>query len=266
MRLLTATTGAVLVAGCAPTVAVSHDPVPPTVIGAEPTAPATTLDLRPPATTTSTTPPVPAGTEPEPLPVTWTAAIADGSLEVFEAPGAAAPFRTLDPETILGTPTVVLVLGGSAAWLEVMLPGRPNGETGWVRGMDVTTYTVGRQIVVDLEERMLRVLEGTEAIFETSVGVGSPASPTPTGTFFVTDAVRITRPGGPWGPYAFGLSARSDSVTEFNGGDGIIGIHGTNRPNSIGEAQSLGCVRVSNEVILEVAEMVGVGTPVTITG
>jgi lipoprotein-anchoring transpeptidase ErfK/SrfK len=82
--------------------------------------------------------------------------------------------------------------------------------------------------------------------------------------FFVTDAVRITNPNGPWGPYAFGLSARSDTVTEFNGGDGIIGIHGTNRPNSIGEAQSLGCVRLPNDVMLELAELLSVGSPVTI--
>jgi lipoprotein-anchoring transpeptidase ErfK/SrfK len=60
------------------------------------------------------------------------------------------------------------------------------------------------------------------------------------------------------------LSARSDTVTEFNGGDGIIGIHGTNRPNSIGEAQSLGCVRLPNDVILELSELLSVGSPVTI--
>jgi lipoprotein-anchoring transpeptidase ErfK/SrfK len=108
------------------------------------------------------------------------------------------------------------------------------------------------------------VLDGDELIFETIIGVGSPSSPTPVGMYFVTDAVRITNPNGPWGPYAFGLSARSDTVTEFNGGDGIIGIHGTNRPNSIGEAQSLGCVRIPNDVMLELAELLSVGSPVTI--
>ena len=197
-------------------------------------------------------------------PTVWTAAKAEGPLEVFERPGAGEPFRVLEPETILGTPTVVLVVGGGDAWLEVLLPGRPNGQVGWVRGMDVVRFGVARHAVVDLSDRTLTVFDDDEPIFETAVGVGSPSSPTPLGRFFVTDAVRITDPTGPWGPYAFGLSARSDTVTEFNGGDGIIGIHGTNRPGSIGEAQSLGCVRVPNDVMLEVAALLAVGSPVTI--
>lgn len=224
------------------------------------TVPPTTLDTTPP-TSTSPSPPT---TFAEPDPVTWTAAKAEGPVEVFRAPGDASPFRILDERTILGTETVALVLEDSGAWLEVLLPGRPNGETGWVRAIDVEQYTVRRQAIVDVTTRTLQVLENDEVIFETAVGVGSLSSPTPLGTFFVTDAVRITNPTGPWGPYAFGLSARSDTVTEFNGGDGIIGIHGTNRPNSIGEAQSLGCVRLPNDVMLELSELLSVGSPVTI--
>lgn len=233
----------------------------PSTIGAPPTAPPTTYDLHPSASTSTTAAPQP---EPAPAPVTWTAAKAKGRADVFRAPGDAEPFRVLAEQTILGTPTVVLVLGGSEAWVEVLLPGRPNGETGWVRTMDVERYEVRRQAIVDLGARTIQVLDGEDVIFEAAVGIGSPSSPTPAGTFFITDAVRITSPGGPWGPYAFGLSARSDTVTEFNGGDGIIGIHGTNRPNSIGEAQSLGCVRLPNDVMLELAEMLAVGSPVTI--
>jgi lipoprotein-anchoring transpeptidase ErfK/SrfK len=80
----------------------------------------------------------------------------------------------------------------------------------------------------------------------------------------VTDNVTLANPGSPWGPHALGLSARSDTITEFNGGDGIVGIHGTNRPDSIGEAASLGCVRVPNEVIVQLHQLVQIGTPVEI--
>jgi lipoprotein-anchoring transpeptidase ErfK/SrfK len=76
--------------------------------------------------------------------------------------------------------------------------------------------------------------------------------------------VRVARAGGPWGPAALGLSARSDTITEFNGGDGIVGIHGTNRPGSIGQAASLGCIRLPNDVILQLHELVPIGTPVEI--
>jgi lipoprotein-anchoring transpeptidase ErfK/SrfK len=71
-------------------------------------------------------------------------------------------------------------------------------------------------------------------------------------------------PNSPWGPHALGLSGRSDSISEYNGGDGIIGIHGTNRPASIGEAASLGCVRLPNDVITLIHQMVPIGTPVEI--
>src|SRR5690606_7282007 len=90
-------------------------------------------------------------------------------------------------------------------------------------------------------------------------------NPTPTGFFFVTDNVTLANPNSAWGPHALGLSARSETITEFNGGDGIVGIHGTNRPESIGEAASLGCVRVPNEVIVKLHEMIQIGTPVPIT-
>ena len=41
-------------------------------------------------------------------------------------------------------------------------------------------------------------------------------------------------PNGAYGPYAYGLSGFSNVLDEFNGGDGVIGIHGTNEPEAIG--------------------------------
>lgn len=254
-----------LIAACGGLEYAAAETVAPTTVadtvGAPPTVTVTTRELPP-----STTSPTALEAESEPAPARWTAAKAETRLPVFRTPGDARPFRVLDAQTILGTPTVVLITRDTGDWMEVLLPGRPNGETGWITDTGIERYEVQRQAVIDLDSRTLTVFDGDKPIFETTVGIGSPSSPTPTGTFFVTDAVRITVPTGAWGPYAFGLSARSDSVTEFNGGDGIIGIHGTNRPNSIGEAQSLGCVRLSNDVMLELADLLSVGSPVTITG
>ena len=39
-------------------------------------------------------------------------------------------------------------------------------------------------------------------------------------------------------------------------------IHGTNRPDSIGKAASYGCIRMSNQDILDLYDRVEVGTPV----
>ena len=190
---------------------------------------------------------------------------AQGQVEVFASPGDPEPIRVLEARTILDTPTVVTVLEGPLdGWARVMLPGRPNGSEGWVESDRFTKYVVDGSVVVDLSDRILTYYERAEEILSTTVAIGTEGNPTPTGSFFVTDNVTLANPASVWGPHALGLSARSDTITEFNGGDGIVGIHGTNRPASIGQAASLGCVRVPNEVITRLHELVEVGIPVEI--
>lgn len=193
------------------------------------------------------------------------AALAHGQLDVYEAPGDAAPAMTLERTTILGTATVLGVVSEPAdGWAEVMLPIRPNGSTGWVRADEVSFYVADSRIVVELGERRLTyTVDGVE-ILSTEVGIGSSHNETPTGHFFVTDNVTLANPDSAWGPHALGLSARSETITGFNGGDGIIGIHGTNNPGSVGGDISLGCVRLPNEMITALHELVPIGTRVEI--
>jgi hypothetical protein len=191
---------------------------------------------------------------------------ASKTVDVYAAPGESEPIRTLESTTIIGTPTVLAVTEGPVdGWARVMLPGRPNGSEGWVEVGDMKLDVVHGRIVVDLSDRRLAYYEAGEQVLTAPVAVGTSHSPTPTGVFFVTDNVTLADPGSPWGPHALGLSARSDVITEYNGGDGIIGIHGTNAPASIGDASSLGCVRVPNEVITTLHELVPLGTPVEIS-
>jgi lipoprotein-anchoring transpeptidase ErfK/SrfK len=192
-------------------------------------------------------------------------AYALGPLDVYEQPAHDEPMASLDHTTILGTVTVLGVIGEPGEeWVEVMLPMRPNGRTGWVRVDDVSLYVADGKIVVDLTARKLTYLVDDVVVLETVVGIGSRYNETPTGEFFVTDSVELSDPASPWGPHALGLSARSDTITEYNGGDGIIGIHGTNNPTSIGANISLGCVRLPNEMITELYDLVPLGTRVEI--
>lgn len=192
-------------------------------------------------------------------------AMSIGDTDVFQTPGAVDPMVTLPHTTILGTVSVFEVVEGPVeGWLRVMVPVRPNGTQGWVEASDVMMYVVDGRFVIDLSERTLSYYEDGELVLSTEVAVGSDRNPTPEGDYFVTDNVTLADPGSAWGPHAFGISARSETITEYNGGDGIIGIHGTNRPGSIGNAASLGCIRVANEVITVLHEMVPVGTPVEI--
>ncbi len=105
---------------------------------------------------------------------------------------------------------------------------------------------------------------GDAVVLETPVAVGAPDAPTPTGTFAVIDRLQSPDPASPYGPFALGLSAHSDTFSEFAGGDGQIGIHGTDDPSSIGQAVSHGCVRVPNDVVARLAELLPLGTPVIV--
>jgi hypothetical protein len=190
---------------------------------------------------------------------------ASGETDVYQEPGSEVPLMTLPETTIVGSPTVFRIVDGLVdGWAQVMLPVRPNGSVGWVNTEDMEIYVVEGQLVVNLSEKTLAYYEQGELVLETTVAIGTSRNPTPTGSFFVTDNVRLSDPNSPWGPYAFGLSARSNTITEYNGGDGIIGIHGTSRPGSIGTAASLGCVRVQNDVITELHGIIQLGTPVDI--
>ena len=192
-------------------------------------------------------------------------ALAREDIEVFSNPDTTETQITMPWTTILGTVTVLAVVDRpKPGWVEVRLPIRPNGSTGFVQTADVEIYAVGGKILVDLSDRELTYTLGGTEVMSTTVAVGTSSNPTPTGIFFVTDNVTLANPNSPWGPHALGLSARSDTITEYNGGDGIIGIHGTSNPSSIGKAASLGCVRLPNDLITLLHQLVPIGTPVEI--
>ncbi|HEX2575366.1 MAG TPA: L,D-transpeptidase [Aquihabitans sp.] len=257
--------GLVLLAGCGGSPAPARDAVPRP---APTTAAPSTSAAAPTATTTTTT--VAAADRParprlaeRPLAVR-----ADGELQVRADPADATASEVLPARNAFGSPTALLVLevgaGANDGWFRVLLPGRPNGRTGWVDGDAVRVHEVAHRVQVDLAARTLVVRAGDDVVLTTPVAVGDAEHPTPTGTFSLTDKLATGRPDGPYGPFALGLSARSDVLTEFAGGDGQVGIHGTDDPSSIGRAASHGCIRVPNEVAEALSELLALGTPVTV--
>jgi len=185
------------------------------------------------------------------------------ALAIYSAPGGAERQR-LAPTTEFGSPRALRITADAPGWLEVALPDRPNGSTGWVDANAVTVVSIDVLVRVDLAARTLVAITNGQPVIETPVAVGSAANPTPTGSFYVTDLVATEQPSGPYGPFAVGLSAHSDTLTQFGGGDGQIAIHGTNQPTSIGTAASHGCIRVPNDVVTRLIELLPLGTPVEI--
>ncbi|MGZ8687476.1 MAG: L,D-transpeptidase family protein, partial [Gaiellaceae bacterium] len=149
-------------------------------------------------------------------------------------------------------------------WYRVRLSVLPNGTTGWVRASAVTTYRVHSRIVVDLSQRRLRLFRSGKLAFETSVAVGSPATPTPRGHYFVNERYALPDGSGPFGPNALGISAHSEALQHTWVENGPIAIHGTNEPQSIGQATSHGCIRVANDVMRQLFPLAPAGTPVIV--
>jgi L,D-transpeptidase catalytic domain len=178
--------------------------------------------------------------------------------------GVSVPART----PLTGEPTALPVIGDARTahrrWLHVMLPGRPNGRTGWIEQGGTRLRQTGWHIVVSLSRRHVWVYFEATLVKSFEAVVGKPSTPTPTGSFFVeeTEIMPSTEAGG---PYALALSARSNVLQDFDGGPGQIGIHGRDLlGGTLGHAQSHGCVRLATPAITWLAARIGPGVPVTI--
>jgi lipoprotein-anchoring transpeptidase ErfK/SrfK len=203
--------------------------------------------------------------EPDPGPPPATVAQAtDPVVRVYEKVGDRKPFVKFEHPDSLGTPRVFLVRDVKEPWVHVYLPMRPNGASGWIRSSALLLFANPYRIAVDLSANRLRVYDGAEVIMSEHVATGTGGTPTPTGVFYVTMLVEPPDPGGPYGPYAYGLSAYSEVLFSFGGGEGQVAIHGTNDPSSIGQAVSHGCIRMDNESITKLTKVLPLGTPVRI--
>jgi lipoprotein-anchoring transpeptidase ErfK/SrfK len=187
-------------------------------------------------------------------------------LIVYEAPDASAPEVTrLNELTRYGVVRTLLMTGTVPGWYEALLPIRPNGTKGWVKAEEVTTATSDYEIRVSLSKHKLKLFEQGEKILESDVVIGKPETPTPLGSFYVTDPVNLsTRRGSDYGAFALGISGFSEVLSEFEDGPGQLAVHGTPRPEEVGQDLSNGCVRVPDDVILKMAEIVPLGTPVNL--
>jgi lipoprotein-anchoring transpeptidase ErfK/SrfK len=192
------------------------------------------------------------------------ATVETSRINVYSSPGSSAPLMKLDSPNLDGAKVTFLVTKRRGKWAHVLLPTRPNGSTGWIKTTHVSLTGHSYRMVINLDKHILKVWNGTQRILRTPIGVGQAVTPTPTGLYYITELLKQPDPTGTYGPYAFGLSAHSDVLNEFAGRDGVLGIHGTNFPQGIGTNVSHGCIRMSNDAITKLANILPVGTPVRI--
>lgn len=149
-------------------------------------------------------------------------------------------------------------------WVKVMLPGRPNGHSGWIQVKKTHLWKTPWHVVVDTHSKRLFVFRGKKIAHSFPVVVGKRSTPTPRGRFFVEEAMILPK-RSLGSPDAFALSARSKVFQEFDGGPGQIAIHGIHGIGGTpGRAQSHGCIRATSAALRYMIRRFGTGTPVLI--
>ncbi|MFN6132052.1 MAG: L,D-transpeptidase [Synechococcaceae cyanobacterium] len=140
------------------------------------------------------------------------------------------------------------------------------------------------QLVLDRQARLLRVLENGQERRRFSVAVGMPGWETPVGEFQVLEKTRNPvwehpqtgrlQPAGPDNPLGSRWIGFHRDCNGRKGWDGdqvldvkgcvVAGFHGTPHRWTVGRAVSHGCVRLYDEEVRELFELVSIGTPVTV--
>ncbi len=215
----------------------------------------------------------------EPTPVAPEPALTDGRTYAhWSHPAAIGAVRSapranarlvarLRLDTESGAPEVYPLLraardAAGRRWLQVGIPGRPNGRTGWVREDALgPPYRVETRLVVDRTRLRATLTRRGRVIWTARIGVGAAATPTPPGSFWIREKLRVTA-GSSYGPRAFGTSSYS-VLSDWPGG-GVIGVHGTNQPGLIPGRPSHGCIRLRNHDVIRLFTLMPIGTPMLV--
>ena len=132
------------------------------------------------------------------------------------------------------------------------------------------TYTDEEEIrlILKLKQRKLYVYQGKTLLNTYPVAIGKAEWETPTGSFKVMDM--IENPG--WTNFKTGKQIPPGPnnplgerwIAFWTDGNDYIGFHGTPDRSSVGQAISHGCVRMYNEHVKELYDLVSMGTVVIV--
>ena len=123
-----------------------------------------------------------------------------------------------------------------------------------------------KKIFINVASRLMLLYDDNTKLAIYHLGLGKVETPTPTGYYKITSKEinptwidpsdpEYEVPSGPDNPLGY-------RWMQFSGN---YGIHGTNRPESIGGYVSNGCIRMNESDVEELFDAVEVGTPVEIT-
>ena len=169
---------------------------------------------------------------------------------------------TVGPRTEFGSPQTFSVAYEQGPWLAVRSTALGNTRLGWVRARRVRLLNRTLSLEVDLSKREL-VVHDVGILRRMRVGIGAPDTPTPPGTFYVTDKLRGADFGAYYGCCIVALSGRQPHLPQgWSGGDRLA-IHGSLAP-TWGLAVSNGCLHADEVDLRYLMQNVPLGTAVRI--
>ncbi|MBR2178801.1 MAG: L,D-transpeptidase [Selenomonadaceae bacterium] len=130
----------------------------------------------------------------------------------------------------------------------------------------ITTASAEKKILINAASRILCLYDGNVRLRLYPVGLGKVTTPTPTGYY----SILTKEIDPPWidpnnPEYEVPSGANNPLGYRWMQIQGNYGIHGTNRPDSIGFYVSNGCVRMREADVEDLFDIIEVGTPVEIT-
>jgi hypothetical protein len=179
-------------------------------------------------------------------------------------PGGKALVR-VGPRTVFGGPVALGVVAVRGDWLEVGSEELPNGHYGWVeRGRDVSVRTDAWTLHALLSRHLLFVLHRGRVVRRIPVAIGSPASPTPTGRYAVSEKLSGARFGAVYGCCILGLTAHQPHPPAgwSTGVAYYVAIHGG---SGIGADVSAGCLHANEPDLRYLMRTIPLGTAIRIS-
>ena len=201
----------------------------------------------------------PFPSDPEPLSCS-SIAYTSGKTTLYTKPGGPVRIR-LSPRTEWGSPRIFGVVRRRGDWISVQAPELDNGEVAWMQTSSARIDCVHWAMRANLKKRRLYVQHNGSTVRRFVIAVGRPGNRTPRGRFTVTDKLRVTDPGSPYGCCVLALSGHQTHLPPSWPGGDRLAVHATKELTSLGRAASLGCMRVTSAQARWLIKTIPLGTP-----
>ena len=180
---------------------------------------------------------------------------------LYKEPGGAPRIR-LAKRTEWGSTRVLGVVLRRGDWVAVQAPELDNGELAWLSTNQARLDCVPWSVHADLSRRMLYVRHDGKVVRRFKIAIGRRGNSTPLGRFAVTDKLRVTDPGSPYGCCVLALTGHQNRLPPGWPGGDRLAIHATKELSSIGKPASLGCMRITSVQARWLIKTIPAGSPV----